>query len=88
MTGRVVVVGSINADWIVEVPRLPAGGQTVVGDRVEHRHGGKGANQAVAAALAGAEGEDGGRRRRRSSWPPVSSPRSQRRGSITRACCT
>jgi ribokinase len=54
-TGRVVVVGSINADWIVEVPRLPAGGQTVVGDRVEHRHGGKGANQAVAAALAGAE---------------------------------
>src|SRR5580698_765261 len=55
MAGRVVVVGSINADWIVEVSRLPAGGQTVVGDRVEHRHGGKGANQAVAAALAGAE---------------------------------
>jgi ribokinase len=53
--GRVVVVGSINADWIVEVPRLPAGGQTVVGDRVERRHGGKGANQAVAAALAGAQ---------------------------------
>jgi len=54
MAGRVVVVGSINADWIVEVPRLPAGGQTVVGDRVERRHGGKGANQAVAATLAGA----------------------------------
>jgi ribokinase len=54
VTGRVVVVGSINADWIVEVPRLPAGGQTVVGDRIERRHGGKGANQAVAAALAGA----------------------------------
>lgn len=52
--GRVVVVGSINADWIVHVPSLPTPGQTVVGDGLARRHGGKGANQAVAAAGAGA----------------------------------
>lgn len=52
--GRVVVVGSINADWVVEVAELPGPGETVVGDRISRRHGGKGANQAVAAARAGA----------------------------------
>ena len=51
--GRVVVVGSINADWVVEVAELPGPGETVVGDRISQRHGGKGANQAVAAARAG-----------------------------------
>lgn len=53
-TGRVVAVGAIHVDWIVEVPRLPSAGETVVGGQVRRRHGGKGANQAVAAAYAGA----------------------------------
>lgn len=48
------MVGSINADWEIEVPDLPGPGETVVGDRISQRHGGKGANQAVAAARAGA----------------------------------
>jgi ribokinase len=51
---RVVVVGSINADLTVQVARLPAPGETVAGDSLRHGHGGKSANQAVAAAAAGA----------------------------------
>jgi ribokinase len=63
--GRVVVVGSINADWVVDVPELPGPGETVVGTAVTRSHGGKGANQAVAAArchaavaMVGAVGDD------------------------------
>jgi ribokinase len=52
--GRVVVVGSVNVDITVSVPRLPASGETVVGGRLTRSGGGKGANQAVAAAAAGA----------------------------------
>jgi ribokinase len=51
---RVVVVGSCNLDLIVEVPQLPAPGQTVLGADVQSRPGGKGANQAVAAHRLGA----------------------------------
>jgi ribokinase len=51
--GRVVVVGSVNADLTVSVERLPAPGETVVGARLTRSGGGKGANQAVAAARAG-----------------------------------
>jgi ribokinase len=50
----VFVVGSINVDLVTFVPRLPAPGETVVGDRFEVHDGGKGANQAVAAARLGA----------------------------------
>ena len=50
----VLVVGSINADLVVTVPRLPAPGETVTGGRFARHGGGKGANQAVAAARAGA----------------------------------
>jgi ribokinase len=50
----VVVVGSLNVDVIVHVPELPAPGQTVLGGTLLHAAGGKGANQAVAAARLGA----------------------------------
>jgi ribokinase len=52
--GRVIVVGSINIDVVMRLPRLPAPGETVLGGVFAPHHGGKGANQAVAAARAGA----------------------------------
>ena len=51
---RVVVVGSVNADLVVAVPALPGPGETVAGGRFARWGGGKGANQAVAAARLGA----------------------------------
>jgi ribokinase len=52
--GSVLVVGSINADLVVTLERLPRPGETVIGGRFARHGGGKGANQAVAAARAGA----------------------------------
>lgn len=52
--GSVVVVGSLNADLFVEVASLPAPGETVRGSDLAVRPGGKGANQAAAAALLAA----------------------------------
>lgn len=51
--GRVVVVGSINRDYVCRVAELPRPGQTLLGGEVTVGNGGKGANQAVAAALMG-----------------------------------
>ncbi|TCO59821.1 ribokinase [Actinocrispum wychmicini] len=53
MNGRVVVVGSANVDLVVDVARPPRAGETVLGGDLRRNPGGKGANQAVAAALAG-----------------------------------
>lgn len=49
----VAVVGSINLDLVVRVPALPAPGETISGGDLARYHGGKGANQAVAAARLG-----------------------------------
>lgn len=51
----IIVVGSINLDLIARVERLPAPGETVPGSEFESAPGGKGANQALAAARAGAQ---------------------------------
>jgi ribokinase len=53
-SGAVVVVGSVNADLVVTVRQLPRAGETVSGGTFARHGGGKGANQAVAAARAGA----------------------------------
>src|SRR5262245_60534353 len=52
--GRVLVLGSINSDLVVRLPRLPRPGETVLGGEFAVFGGGKGANQAIAAARAGA----------------------------------
>ena len=49
------VIGAVNADYIVRVDRLPQPGETVTGGRLSIRSGGKGANQAHAAARLGAD---------------------------------
>jgi ribokinase len=67
---RLTVLGSLNMDISVTVPRLPAPGATVLGSAAVFTPGGKGANQAVAAARLGADvrmtgcvgGDDFGRR--------------------------
>ncbi len=54
LRSRVIVVGSVNVDLVVMVDRLPGPGETVTGGRFSQHHGGKGGNQAVAAARLGA----------------------------------
>ena len=53
MTPRIAVVGSINADLVVQMPKLPSRGETVSSAEPAWFPGGKGANQAVAAARMG-----------------------------------
>ena len=52
---NIVVVGSLNMDLVVQVPEIPKPGETVLGENFLTIPGGKGANQAVAAARLGAE---------------------------------
>lgn len=51
---NIVVVGSLNMDLVIQVPTIPKPGETVLGDNFATFPGGKGANQAVAAARLGA----------------------------------
>ena len=55
MTPRITVVGSVNIDLVARCSRLPARGETIGGAEFRRIPGGKGANQAVAAARLGAE---------------------------------
>src|SRR5258705_11675728 len=50
----IVVFGSINLDLVAQVARIPAPGETLAGNSFATMPGGKGANQALAAARAGA----------------------------------
>ncbi|MCW4355261.1 ribokinase [Hoyosella sp. YIM 151337] len=52
---RIAVLGSVNMDVVVRATRLPAPGETVLGESRTEMPGGKGANQAVAAARMGAQ---------------------------------
>ena len=49
---KIVVLGSSNTDMIVEVPYLPAAGESIIGVEFRTAAGGKGANQAVSAERA------------------------------------
>ena len=70
MPPRITVVGSLNTDLVIRTPHLPSVGETVTGGEFATFPGGKGANQAVAAARLGARvamvgcvgGDDFGRR--------------------------
>jgi len=55
MKPRILVVGSSNTDMIARVPRIPRPGETILGGEFFTAAGGKGANQAVAAARAGGD---------------------------------
>jgi ribokinase len=54
MNPKVLVIGSSNTDMVLKVPRIPAPGETILGTDFFVIPGGKGANQAVAAARTGA----------------------------------
>lgn len=55
MTKKIVVLGSLNVDSIMKMPRMPLVGETMALTNVTTAPGGKGANQAVAAARQGAD---------------------------------
>lgn len=55
MTVKIVVLGSLNMDLLMRVPRAPLAGETLLGRSLQHLPGGKGGNQAVSCARQGAE---------------------------------
>jgi ribokinase len=55
MPARIAVVGNINIDFLLRTKRLPAAGENLVAEELQLQAGGKGANQAVAAARLGAQ---------------------------------
>ena len=55
MTARVTIVGSLNMDLVIRSPRIPQPGETIIGSEFQTVPGGKGANQAVAAARQGGQ---------------------------------
>ncbi|MCJ7557287.1 MAG: ribokinase, partial [Gammaproteobacteria bacterium] len=55
MPERITVVGSLNMDLVVRSPRIPQPGETIIGHEWHTIPGGKGANQAVAAARLGGQ---------------------------------
>src|SRR5690349_4755053 len=52
---KLLVIGSLNMDIVVETDRYPQAGETLMGEKVSFIPGGKGANQEVAAARLGAD---------------------------------
>ena len=54
---KIYVVGSINTDLVIKAPYMPVSGETLTGEGFFTAHGGKGANQAVAAARLGGREE-------------------------------
>lgn len=65
MKKKILVIGSLNMDFLIETDKIPAPGETVLGHSVGHIPGGKGANQAYAAgkldgnvSMIGAVGDD------------------------------
>jgi ribokinase len=55
VTARITVAGSLNMDLVIHSPRIPQPGETIIGGDFQMAPGGKGANQAVAAARLGAQ---------------------------------
>lgn len=55
MQKKLCVLGSINVDHVIQVPYFPKPGETLIGKNYQIAYGGKGANQAVAAARSGAK---------------------------------
>ena len=55
MTARITIVGSLNMDLVIRSPRIPQPGETIIGSEFQTVPGGKGANQAVAAARQGGQ---------------------------------
>ncbi|MCD8275163.1 MAG: ribokinase, partial [Alistipes sp.] len=53
--GKIVVIGSSNTDLVIRTPRIPSPGETLIGSDFMINAGGKGANQAVAAARMGGD---------------------------------
>ncbi|WP_291291360.1 ribokinase [Enterococcus sp.] len=51
--GKIAVLGSVNMDIVITTGRMPKVGETIIGDQIDYFVGGKGANQAVAAARFG-----------------------------------